>query len=181
MGVLEARYKRLLLPLDIMWIRLGDNKALPFPNLMVNTAKLKASEFILTPKIGYRVIDQEKIKIDALVGFRYWHFGENLKFVPSNFNLNFSSSQNWVDPVVGGRITGNLSPKVVAVIAGDVGGWGTGSQLDYQVAGILGYRIKPNVTLQAGYRYLYVNYRSGGTIIQPTTSGVLFGATFNLK
>jgi hypothetical protein len=86
-----------------------------------------------------------------------------------------------VDPVVGGRITGNLSPKVVAVIAGDVGGWGTGSQLDYQVAGILGYRIKPNVTLQAGYRYLYVNYRSGGTIIQPTTSGVLFGATFNLK
>jgi hypothetical protein len=181
MGVLEARYKRLLLPLDIMWIRLGDNKALPFPNLMVNTAKLKASEFILTPKIGYRLIDQEKIKIDALVGFRYWHFGENLKFVPSNFNLNFSSSQNWVDPVVGGRITGNLSPKVVAVIAGDVGGWGTGSQLDYQVAGILGYRIKPNVTLQAGYRYLYVNYRSGGTIIQPTTSGVLFGATFNLK
>jgi hypothetical protein len=181
MGLLEARYKRLLLPLDIMWIRLGDDKALPFPNLMVNTAKLKAYEFILTPKIGYRLIDEEKIKIDALVGFRYWHFGENLKFVPSNFNLNFSSSQNWVDPVVGGRITGNLSPKVVAVIAGDVGGWGTGSQLDYQVAGILGYSIKPNVTLQAGYRYLYVNYRSGGSIIQPTTSGVLFGATFNLK
>ncbi len=181
MGLVEARYKRVLLPLDIMWIRLGDNKALPFPNLMVNTAKLKASEFILTPKIGYRLIDEDKIKIDALVGFRYWHFGENLKFVPSNFNLNFSSSQNWVDPIVGGRITGNLSPKVVAVIAGDVGGWGTGSQLDYQVAGILGYSIKPKVTLQVGYRYLYVDYRSGGSIIQPTTSGVLFGATFNLK
>jgi hypothetical protein len=148
---------------------------------MVNTAKLKADEFILTPKIGYRLIDEEKIKVDALVGFRYWHFGENLKFVPSNFNLNFSSSQNWVDPVVGGRITGNLSSKVVVVVAGDVGGWGTGSQLDYQVAGILGYSIKPSLTLQAGYRYLYVNYRSGGTIIQPTTSGVLFGATFNLK
>jgi hypothetical protein len=181
MGLVEARYKRVLLPLDIMWIRLEDDKALPFPNLMVNTAKLKASEFILTPKIGYRLIDEEKIKIDALVGFRYWHFGENLKFVPSNFNLNFSNSQNWVDPVVGGCITGNLSSKVAVVIAGDVGGWGTGSQLDYQVAGILGYSIKPKVTLQAGYRYLYVNYRSGGTIIQPTTSGVLFGATFNLK
>ncbi len=181
MGLVAARYKRVLLPLDIMWIRLEDNKALPFPNLMVNTAQLKASEFILTPKIGYRLIDEEKIKIDALVGFRYWHFEENLKFVPSNFNLNFSNSQNWVDPVVGGCITGNLSSKVAVVIAGDVGGWGTGSQLDYQVAGILGYSIKPKVTLQAGYRYLYVNYRSGGTIIQPTTSGVLFGATFNLK
>ena len=87
-----------------MWIRLGDNKALPFPNLMVNTAKLKASEFIL----GYRLIDEEKIKVDALVGFRYWHFGENLKFVPSNFNLNFSSSQDWVDPIVGGTHHGKL-------------------------------------------------------------------------
>jgi hypothetical protein len=38
--------------------------------------------------------------------------------------------------------------QVVVVIAGDVGGWGTGSQLDYQVAGIVGYSIKPNVTLQ---------------------------------
>jgi hypothetical protein len=71
--------------------------------------------------------------------------------------------------------------QVVVVIAGDVGGWGTGSQLDYQVAGIIGYSIKPNVTLQAGYRYLYVNYRSGGSVIQPTTAGVFFGATFNLK
>ena len=82
---------------------------------------------------------------------------------------------------MGGQILGALTPKVSVAIGGDVGGWGTGSQLDYQVAGILGYSIKPSLTLQAGYRYLYVNYRSGGTIIQPTTSGVLFGATFNLK
>ncbi|MFZ0881786.1 MAG: hypothetical protein WAN14_00190 [Candidatus Acidiferrales bacterium] len=82
---------------------------------------------------------------------------------------------------LGRRITGNLSPKVVAVIAGDVGGLGTGSQLDYQVAGIFGYSIKPKVTLQVGYRYLHVNYRGGGSIIQPTTSGVLFGATFSPK
>ena len=181
MGVVEARYKRVVLPLDLVWVRLGDNKALPFPNLMVNTAKLKAGEFILTPKIGFLLLDQEKLKIAALVGFRYWHFNENLKFVPSNLNLNFSRSQNWVDPVVGGRIQGSLTPKVIVTIAGDVGGWDTGSHLDYQVVGLLGYRIKPNVILQAGYRYLYVNYRSGGTVIEPVTSGVIFGATMNLK
>jgi hypothetical protein len=181
MGVMEARYKRVVLPLDIMWVRLGDNKALPFPNLMVNTAKLTGSEFILTPKIGFRIIDQKKIKIDALTGFRYWHFVESLKFTPSNLNLNFSQSQNWVDPVVGGRLSGALSPKVGVIIAGDVGGWGTGSQLDYQVVGLLGYRIKPAWTLQAGYRYLDVNYRSGGAIIDLATSGVVFGVSITLK
>jgi hypothetical protein len=35
--------------------------------------------------------------------------------------------------------------------------------------------------MQAGYRYLFVNYRSGGATIQMVTSGVLMGVTFNLK
>jgi len=181
MGLVDTRYKRIVLPLDIVWVRLGDNKALPFPNLPVTTAKLKGSEFILTPKVGYRLVDSQIVKIDAFTGFRYWHFSESLRFTPSQLGLNFSRSQNWVDPLVGGRILANLSPKISVSIGGDVGGWNTGSVLDYQIAGILGYRIKPAVVLQAGYRYLDVNYRSGGTIIDTATSGALIGATFTLK
>jgi hypothetical protein len=182
MAYVEPRYKRIVMPLDLVWVRLGDDKALPFPNLMVNKAKLTGSEFILTPKVGYRLVDSRIVKIDALTGFRYWHFSENLKLVPSNLNLNFSDSQNWVDPLVGGRILANLSPKISVSIGGDVGGWNTGSVLDYQIGGSLGYRIKPAVVLQAGYRYLAVDYRNGGTtIINTVTSGVLFGATFTLK
>ena len=58
--------------------------------------------------------------------------------------------------------------------------WGTGSQLDYQIFGILGYQIKPKWTLQAGWRYLDVDYRSN-TIFDVAMSGVLFGVTINLK
>ena len=184
MGGLETRYKRVVLPVDLMWIRLEDDKALPFANLMATKAKLKGSEFLLTPKIGYRLFDEERIKIDALTGLRYWHFSENLKFVPSNLNLNFSESQNLVDPLVGGRVQLGLTPKIVANVLGDVGGWGTGSQLEYQVAGLLGYRIKPKWTLQAGYRYLSIDYRNsnrGGTVVYLITSGVIFGATIDLK
>jgi hypothetical protein len=184
MGAFEARYKRIVLPLDLMWIRLEDDKALPFPNLMATKAKLTGSELLLTPKIGYRLLDEKRIKIDALTGFRYWHFSENLKFVPSNLNLNFSGSQNLVDPLVGGRVQLGLTPKIVANVLGDVGGWGTGSQLEYQVAGVLGYKIKPKWTLQAGYRYLSIDYRNsnhGGTVIYLITNGVIFGATLDLK
>jgi hypothetical protein len=181
MGTVEARYKRLLLPLDVIWVRLGDDKALPFPNLMAITANMKGSEFILTPAVGFRLLDQEKIKVSALAGLRYWHFGQNLQFTPSLLNLNFSSSQNWVDPVVGGRIELAPSPKLVVTILGDVGGWGTGSQLEYEVAGLLGYRFKPKWTLQAGYRYLFVDYRSGGSIVNLYTSGAIVGVAINLK
>jgi hypothetical protein len=180
MGLLEADHKRIVLPLDIIWARLGDNQALPFPNLPATTAELKVDEFILTPKVGYRLLDQEKLKIDALTGFRYWHLGQNLQFSPSRVGLNFSTSQNWVDPLVGGRILGALTPKVSVSIGGDVGGWGTGSQLDYQVFGSLGYKIKPKWTLEAGWRYLDVNYRSN-TIFDVAMSGVMFGVSINLK
>ncbi len=180
MGLVDTRYKRIVMPVDMMWIRLGDNRALPLTDEVLN-AQVKGQEFILTPKIGYRLVDSEIVKIDALTGFRYWHFGESLRLSTSDNSVKFSSSQNWVDPVVGGRILANLSPKVSVSIGGDVGGWNTGSLLDYQIAGILGYRIKPAVVLQAGYRYLSVDYRNSGTTINVVTSGVLFGATITLK
>jgi len=180
MGLVDTRYKRIVIPVDVMWIRLGANNALPLTDDAV-TAKVRGSEFILTPKIGYRLVDSQIVKIDALTGFRYWHFGETLRLSTSETSLKFSSSQNWVDPLVGGRILANLSPKISVSIGGDVGGWNTGSLLDYQIGGVLGYRVKPAVVLQVGYRYLAVDYRSGGTTINLVTSGVLFGATFTLK
>lgn len=181
MGLVDIRHNRLVLPIDVMWIRLADDKALPFPNIPATTANLKGSEFLLTPKIGYRMLDLEKFKIDGLVGFRYWHFGQSLQFSPSQLGLKFSASQNWVDPVVGARVQAALSRKLETAIAGDVGGGGVTSKQDYQVAGILGYRIKPKWALQAGYRYLYVDYRTGGAILTCATSGVLFGVSINLK
>jgi hypothetical protein len=182
MGAVEARRKRVVLSGDLMWIRLEADKAIPFPGLGATSAQIKATEFLLTPKIGFRVINNEIIKIDALTGFRYWHLGESLNFNPSLLGLNFSGSQNFVDPLVGGRIQAALSPKIVVNILGDVGGWGTGSQLEYQWAGLLGYRIKPAWTLQVGYRYLFIDYRgSRGFVFNATTAGVMFGVTLNLK
>lgn len=180
MGVVDTRYKRIVMPVDFVWLRLGANNALPLTDEAVN-ANVKGQAFILTPKIGYRLVDSEIVKIDALTGFRYWHFGESLRLSTSENSVKFSSSQNWVDPVVGGRILANLSPKVTVSIGGDVGGWNTGSLIDYQIGGLLGYRVKPSVVLQAGYRYLATDCRSGGTTINLVIAGPLFGATITLK
>jgi hypothetical protein len=184
MGDADARWKRLVLPLDLIWGRLADDKAVPRLGLGATTADVKASIFLLTPKVGVRVLDEPKVKCDFLTGFRYWHLGQNLHFSPSLLNLNFSASQNWVDPLVGGRIETPLSSKLEATFFGDVGGWGTGSQLEYQVGGVLGYKLKETATLQAGYRYLAVNYRGGGItrpVFDTHLSGVVLGVTFDLK
>ena len=184
MGTVEARHNRILIPIDLIFVRLRDDKGIPLGSFGATTATVTANEFIFTPKIGVTVIKAKMLQVDALAGFRYWHFGENLSFSPSILGLNFSRSQNWVDPLVGGRVTVPLSPKLAVTAAGDVGGWGVGSQLDYQVVGLLGYKVKPNMTLQAGYRYLFVDYAAGGIhngILNAAMSGIVFGATINLK
>jgi hypothetical protein len=184
LGLAEARHNRLLTTIDLMFMRLGDDKAVAFPGFGAQSANLTANMFLLTPKLGVRLVNGKMIKVDALAGIRYWHFHENVNFTPVAPNLNFSKSQSFVDPVVGGRIITALSRKAEFTVAGDVGGWGTGSQLEYQIVGLLGYKLKPNMTAQAGYRYLYVDYQKGGplgTVITTAMSGVVLGVTLNLK
>ena len=181
MGEADIHYRRFLVPIDLIWIRLGDNHAFPNIGRGDTSADFKASQIVLTPKIGFRLIDQGKFKVDALTGFRYWHLSQNLSFSPSRFGRDVSVSQNWADPLVGGRIRVALSSKTEITIAGDVGGWGAGSQLDYQLVGLIGYKIKPRTALLLGYRYLDVNYRSSSTIFDVAMSGIAVGLNFNLK
>jgi hypothetical protein len=181
-GAVEASRKRLLITLDLIALRLAADKQ-PFPQLQAVTADITTHTVLLTPKIGFRLIDKEKIKIDGLTGIRYWHFGENLSFNPSALGLNLSASQNWVSPLVGGRIEAPLSSKLTLNIGGDVGGWGAGSQLEYQIGGALGYKINPKMALQAGYRYLFLDYLAGGdvgAVVKTALSGLIFGVTFEL-
>jgi len=180
MGTVQARHKRLFLPVDVFWVRLESKKSLPTP-LGVISEDMKTREFILAPKVGYFLIDSNKLKATALVGLRYWHLGEGLSLSPPIPGLSFSGSQNFVDPVVGGRIDVDPVPKVEVTVLGDVGGWGTGSKLDYQVVGGLGYKITPRLTLQAGYRYMGVDYRSAGYVFNTIQPGAFVGVAIRLK
>lgn len=180
MGVVEPRYKRFSMPIDFMWMKLSDDKGLAFDQ-GPTSVKIKVTETLLTPKVAYRIVNGEKIKVDGNFGIRYWHLGEDLSFQPPGILRNVSQSVNWVDVIAGARIEAALSPKVLVTVLGDAGGGGANS--DYQVAGFLGYRLKPNVTLQGGWRYLDVNYRPGGPrfLYNTATSGLMLGVTFNVK
>ena len=177
MGAVQASKDRLVFPVDFMWVRLDDDKGLPSTDLDQRSVKVYVTESILTPKFGYRVVDTDMWKIDALVGIRYWHLGENLTLHPSGFYQ--SRSANWVDGLFGSKIQLALSPKAALTVFGDVGGGA--AALDYQAGGLLGYKIKPTVALQIGWRYLYENYRGNHQFIFDVhESGPMLGLTWEL-
>ncbi len=181
MGAAEVRYNRVIIPVDFIWMKLSDDKSLPFGQ-QVTSVKAKMTQTLLTPKIGYRIADGKRVKVDALFGVRYWHLSTDLTLQRNQVLGTLSDSGNWVDVIAGGRITASLTPKTFITIAGDAGGGSARS--DYQVGGFLGYRISRNWVLQAGYRYLSVNYRPNSTnnfVYDLNVPGLLVGATINLK
>jgi opacity protein-like surface antigen len=178
MGEFEPRYKRLLLPLDLMWVKLSDDSALPLEQ-GPDSVKVKLTQTILTPGAAYRLVDK-KIKVDGMVAIRYWHLGQNYTFEPAGPLGGISQSANWVDVVSGARIQLPLSARTLVTIFGDAGGGG--ANLDYQAGGLLGFKIKPNMTLQAGWRYLDVNYRPNRRFLYDVAqTGLLLGTTITLK
>jgi hypothetical protein len=181
MGQFEVRHDRVVMPVDFLWMKLSDNKALPIDE-EAESAKAKMTETILTPKIGYRFVDKKRLKMDAVLGFRYWHLTNSVTLQPEVEGGRFSHTADWVDGVGGARIEASLTPKVSLIVAGDAGGGSARS--DYQVAGLLGYKISRRWVLLGGYRYLSVNYRPAGEdrfIYDVTMPGLILGATFNIK
>jgi hypothetical protein len=83
--------------------------------------------------------------------------------------------------VAGGRFQAFLTPKVILTIAGDAGGGGSGTRLDYQIVGLLGYKLK-RVTLQGGWRYLVIHKKpTGESFVDLAMTGVVIGVVIPVK
>ncbi len=153
-GYVEARKNRFVMPIDFLWARVATTQGLPLNDLGQTQIRLTQSQLIFTPKVGYRIVDMEHFKVDALVGLRYWHEGLNLTLRPSQ--AVFAQSANWVDGIAGGDFRIFFTPKVWILASGDAGGGG--AALDYQGLGLLNFQPKPLFGFFLGWRYLDTNY-----------------------
>jgi opacity protein-like surface antigen len=86
-------------------------------------------------------------------------------------DTRFSRTDDWFDPYVGLRARYNLNEKFYVTTRADIGGFGVGSDLTWQVAGAVGCQLSSRIFAEAGYRYLYVDYNSGGLVWDVATRG----------
>jgi imidazolonepropionase-like amidohydrolase len=182
-GLVEARYKRLILANDVLWTPLTVSKSegSVFPLPPGFTATVKYTPVVLTHEVGYRLIDSARITVDGFTGVRHWHLGAALSITPSPDGSSHEGSSNWADPLAGARIQVPITSKLRATIWGDAGGWGAGSQMDYQMVGGLRYQLKPRWALDAAWRYLYDDYRQDQLHTRTAQSGLLLGVTYRIK
>ena len=72
-----------------------------------------------------------------------------------------------------------LAALISAVASGSTpGGFGVGADIDWQVEATLEYKVNDSFALQAGYRYLAVDYDDDGFVWDVSMQGPVIGAKF---
>ncbi len=82
----------------------------------------------------------------------------------------------WVDPIVGVRAQVNLTRWLYLSTQCDVGGFGAGSSVAWNLNGSVGVNFTRNIFGELGYRYYYVDYERTGVVYQVAESGIVLGA-----
>ncbi len=70
-------------------------------------------------------------------------------------------TQTWVDPLLVVRMHLPNSGSWLVQIRGDIGGFGIGSDITWQVQAYGGYRFSELFQVSAGYRVLGIDYETG--------------------
>ena len=169
MGMFTARNGPLLFSFDGAYTKLeGSGTGPVFGNTFTLTNKLT----ILQGNVGYRVLDDNKVDVDALAGVRYMKLEVDL----AGPNNSVGSSDSWADFVVGGLMTASVAENVDLVAYVDLGGGG--SDFTWQTMLGVNWQFADRWSAKLGYRYLDVDYEDNGVVFDVALSGPYLGVGF---
>jgi hypothetical protein len=182
MSVLDVRHKHVGDLTDLVFVKLSSNeKTTPFQT-SYSGYSTEEKTFFLDSEIYGRVVDTERWSADALAGARIWHLNNAIDlYQGGTATVTAGQTQDWVDPVLGGRFRVNFGKGWYSTLKGDAGGFGTGSQETYQGYIGTGKMFKNKYSLVLGYRYLSVDYKSGGFLYDVHMNGPLVGFSIHYK
>jgi hypothetical protein len=134
----------------------------------------------------YRVVDwayrtspsgrPRRLRVAPEAGFRYTYMRTELEV---RRGPTADQSESWVDPLIGSRIGLDLTDRFAIAGEANVGGFGVGSDLAWNVQGFVGYRTSlfgMPTTLAAGYRALHQDYDHDDLEWDVTMYGPVLGA-----
>ena len=98
----------------------------------------------------------------------------------TRLNQAFSRGDYWFDPYVGLRGRYNFNKVFYTGVRGEIGGFGVGSDLMWEVEGVIGINLTHCIFTEVGYRALSVDYENDGLLFDTITHGpqITTGITF---
>jgi hypothetical protein len=156
MGKVRVGYDRWALTTDVIYMGLGASR---------KGVSVDMDQWMVEPTISYRVSKY----FEPFAGVRYNNLsaeirGPNLQR-PGPGLLDGpgvrTGTQDWWDPIVGANLRLPLGKGFSLNLRGDIGGFGVGSDLTWQVFPYVGWQFAKWGSLQAGYRWMSMDYETG--------------------
>jgi hypothetical protein len=97
---------------------------------------------------------------DLTAGVRWNHLDAVID-LKAPVPMRVEKSRDWVDPVVGVVLRTPGKGRLHGTLVADVGGFGIGSELTWQVFPTVGVQVSKRLSIEAGYRFLDVDYETG--------------------
>jgi hypothetical protein len=161
MGSFEARYGAIGFLADAIHLPVSTNITTHNVLFQGGNAALKADTG--TGIVLYRFLEDPVQFADGGLGFRAWGFSSRVALNPGLLpGVSVTPGGGWADPLIGGRYHRELGNGFGLTAYGDVGGFGVGAHIDWQVLGTIDYSLSSSWNLHLGYRSLNFNITGNG-------------------
>jgi len=166
MGSVRVGYERWRLTTEIIYMGLGAAK---------EGASADMDQWVVEPRVSYRFPPF----FEPFVGVRYNKLSGSIE---GPFGKDPIGTQDWFDPILGTDATFAATTKLDVILHADIGGFGAGSDLTWQLFPYVSWQVTGMASLLLGYRLLDVDYESddeSGFEYNVLTQGFQLGGTFH--
>ena len=129
---------------------------------------------------AYRTYEGADSSIDILAGARAWWLDVEIDYQAGTLPAqSVEKSSNWVDPVIGLRGQVMATDKIILTGLADIGGFGVGTDLQWEVLASVGYQFNQMVSASIGYRHLDIDLKDGSLVADVSLSGPYLSVSFD--
>ncbi|NGO52830.1 hypothetical protein [Allomesorhizobium camelthorni] len=174
MAIGEARYDRYSIFGDIMYSKISGSTGTP-RGILASSVEVSSETFAGLIGAGYALLEDTSGRLEVVGGARVWSVDTDISFSGGILDgVSRSDGATWVDAVAGLRGNYAITPQIYLT------GWGLvgagGADIDWDVAGAVGYRFNEKISAVAGYRALGVDYSNDdGFIFDVVQQGPILG------
>lgn len=153
---------------DVTWMDLSAEGSGPVGNVTV-----RGETELIHSQVSamWRPLDQREVVLDYLVGLR-------LVDVESRLSTNLLQAEvgeTLLDPVLGLRATVPMGSGFQFGALVDLGGFGVGTDLSYQLLATIGYQVSDRIAIAAGWREIGLDFDEPDLAMDVAFRGPLLG------
>lgn len=178
MGIFEARRGRFGLVVDALTLTTEQDITTPRSQLFSGgESRMTATQVSAVGLV--RVVEAPSWNLDVGAGLRAWWLDAKVSLDAGlEPGRSASATRNFTDPLLALRYHVDLSERIGFTTYADIGGFGTGSKLTWQVLSAFQWQATESITAHLGYRHIAIEMERGAVALDMALSGPIIGASF---